>query len=526
MKNPHHNHKPKIPSPLLQETNFEPQPSPPPETDPAVPQPNLNYGSIPSPPPPSPPSSRILSPDLLRGLLMSLMPLDHLAMSLNAWPHGTALPSGETDSSPIKQWNRPAAYLLRTLTHLCAPGFTFLLGIGVVYFSQSRTTFKQWSTLKLLNHFILRGLVLTLLSELMGLMLSFGKFWVFNIVLISLAVDYVLAGIIWIIMSKTEVSLAFFLLRVLPEKKEDDVSESLLRERTEEEIAEEVAPDRKIIRAGRISWHIHNLLLGVLALVTIWWNIWLSPTGGYCNQEPREKLPESVWARIWFYQVFEGRIMSGFPPLAWVSFAVLGMLYGRIMLASPKRSGKVIALGNLSAGLMFSLIFLATRLFHFGNLSERCLTEMVEGGGNKRNQYLGSAAAFFYLVKYPPDIAFWAFTMAGNHFLLALFSGIPTRIVEESWVLLVLLVFGTSALFFFVVHMFVAIGLGQVVIRLIGHDVGRPDFFSGEPYGVDQLWAFFMTWGLLLGIMYPLCKWYGGFKRSKGPDSIWRFFDL
>jgi len=406
--------------------------------------------------------------------------------------------------------------------------------MGIVYFGRSRTTTTSlsnnipWGTVKLTQHFLVRGIVLILISELMGLVMSAGRFWVFNIVLIALAVDYFLAGVLWVLLSKMEIWLGYWILnsKVLPEREEDDASESLLRPRSEQEAEElEVAPDRKIIRAGNLAWHLCNALLVALVGVTMWWNIWLSPTGGHCDREAKPKLGESVWVRMWFYQVFEGRVLSGFPPLAWISFAIWGLVYGRVALARSW-SAKATSLGNLALGLAFGLLFVMTRLFHFGNLSEGCLNmagiENGTGTQGTKNQYLASPAAFFYLIKYPPDVAFWAFTMAGNHLLLAGFSAIPSRIASR--VFHVLLVFGTSALFFFVIHMFIAVGLGQAAIALVGHEVGRPDFMSGRTNGVDQLWAFFITWSLLLAILYPLCRWYGGFKRSKGPDSIWRFF--
>ena len=453
---------------------------------------------------------------------MVLVALDHTATSLNAWPHGTAA-SEETDSTPVEKWSPPAAYVIRTLIHLYAPGLTFLFGIGVVYFGRSRTSLmpgKKWSNTRLARHFIVRGAVLALVSEVMGLVMSLGRFWIFNVLLISLAVDYVLAGILWLVIARMEMELAVVLLKVLPEREEDDPSEPLLRPRSDDEVEMEVTPDRRIIRAGSISWHLHNALLAVLAVVMIWWNVWLSPTGGRCGVEERRKLPDAIWLRIWFYQVFEGHIISEYPPLAWMSFAILGLLYGRIILARTWSVG-AITLGNSLAGLMFVLLFVLTRVFHFGNLSEGCL-QMAEHAAAGKNQYLASPASFFHLIKYPPDVAFWAYTMAGNHFLLAVVGAIPPHIADRA--LHVLLVFGTSALFFFVLDMFVALGLGAMTIALVGHDVGRPNFWSGKPYGVDQLWAFFLSWALLLAIMYPLCKWYGGFKRSKGPDSLWRFF--
>jgi uncharacterized membrane protein len=46
---------------------------------------------------------------------------------------------------PLESWATPppyyadtVAFLTRWLTHLCAPGFFMLLGIGIVYFAESR----------------------------------------------------------------------------------------------------------------------------------------------------------------------------------------------------------------------------------------------------------------------------------------------------------------------------------------------------------------------------------------------------
>lgn len=449
---------------------------------------------------------------------MALMALDHTAMMLNAWPHGTAV-DGESDSREVHKWNRTAAYVIRTLTHLCAPGFTFLLGMGVVYFSRSRTNLG-WTSRQMGWHFFVRAVVLTALSVVVGLIMTAGKVWFLNMVLFALAVDYLLAGMLWMSVARTEKVLAFALLRLLPleDPNKDDPTEPLLQPR--EGIEEEIAPDRTIIRAADISWHAHNVFLAILSGVAIWWNIWLSPTGGHCGAEPVAKLPNTLFAEIWFYNIFTERVLSGFPPLAWFSFAVLGLLYGRIILARSW-TARSITLGNALAGLLFVLVFVFTRLFHVGNLSEGCL-HMPEHTG-QGNQYLASPKSFLYLTKYPPDVAFWAFTMAANHLLLALFAAIPAKAAGKAFH--VLLVYGTSALFFYILHIFVLFGLGKVMIALVGHPVEFPNPLTGEDaVGADQLWAFFATWAMCLVVLYPLCRWYGTFKRAKRPDSIWRFF--
>lgn len=80
--------------------------------------------------------ARQIAPDLLRGLLMALMAIDHTSLTMGAYAHGTGV-LGEQASQVIRQWNSDLAYTLRTLSHLCAPGFAMLLGMGVAYFTAS-----------------------------------------------------------------------------------------------------------------------------------------------------------------------------------------------------------------------------------------------------------------------------------------------------------------------------------------------------------------------------------------------------
>ncbi|HWZ00312.1 MAG TPA: hypothetical protein VNX17_04500 [Edaphobacter sp.] len=59
--------------------------------------------------------------DLLRGLLMLLMALDHTRDFFS-------VPTGDP-GDPLTSW--PALFATRWITHLCAPGFIALAGISV-----------------------------------------------------------------------------------------------------------------------------------------------------------------------------------------------------------------------------------------------------------------------------------------------------------------------------------------------------------------------------------------------------------
>ncbi|KAG6024054.1 hypothetical protein E4U41_001871 [Claviceps citrina] len=458
------------------------------------------------------------------------MALDHTAVVLHTWPHGTGR-DPEADGQIVTRWNLTAAYVVRTLTHLCAPGFTFLLGMGVVYLGRSRSRLG-WGPARLARYFAVRCAVLTVVTAVFGLIVSAGKVYFLNVVLFALAVDYLLAGLLWLAMEKTEALLTRFLVRTGNKSRAVGASaEAVGGDADDESIMQPLLRGERGAGSGTssyeaISWAIHNAVLLVLGAVSIVWNIWLSDDGGACKPAaPSAKVhsPTNPFLRIWFWVTQQpgSRIVSGFPPFAWLSFAILGLLYGRIITARPW-TRQATVLGHLGAAVLFTVLFLLTRVLQFGNLSRGCLQTPDQDAHPSRNPYLASAASFFYIVKYPPDLAFLAFTMAGTLLILALFTALPPRLARR---LTMLLDFGTSALFFYMVHMLALITLGAAVVALFGHETGVPDPMNPEKTrGVDDLRAYLAFWAVVMLGMWPACAWYSRFKSRRGADSLWRFF--
>lgn len=476
-------------------------------------------------PPTKPASARVLAPDLLRGLLMMVMALDHAALALHTWEHGTGRVA-EADGQAVLRWNTTAAYAVRTLTHLCGAGFTFLLGMGVVYLGRSRARLG-WSAARLARYFAVRCAVLTAVTAVFGLVMTGGRVWFLNGVLFSLAVDYLLAGLLWLAMDRTEGWLTLAMARVGKgwtddgelAADDDGVTRPLPRARDDTRATAE--------RCAHLSWSIHNVLLAVLSLVTIFWNIWLSDDGGVCAPSREDvstrSRPSSPLLRVWFWVMMDvqSRVVSGFPPLAWLSFALLGMLYARVTTAR-QWTRRALVLGHVLGVVCFSILFVLTRVLHLGNLSERCLQTPDQQRRPGQNQYLASAASFLYVVKYPPDVGFFALTMAGNLLLLALFTAVPPRVARRFGMLLD---FGTSALFFYIVHMVVLFGAGTLVVAAWGRETGVADPMDPEKTrGVDNLFGYFGFYAVTMLVLWPVCRAYSRFKSTKGPDSIWRFF--
>ena len=103
---------------------------------------------------------RIESVDMLRGLLMILMALDHTREYFSRYLVNPV--------NPLQSW--PALFATRWVTHLCAPGFVALAGASVYLQRQRGKSIRQ-----LTDHLLMRGCWLMLLEFTV---ISFG--WSFT----------------------------------------------------------------------------------------------------------------------------------------------------------------------------------------------------------------------------------------------------------------------------------------------------------------------------------------------------------
>ncbi|OCQ90105.1 hypothetical protein BCD64_19445 [Nostoc sp. MBR 210] len=120
-------------------------------------------------------TKRIISLDMLRGLVMVLMVLDHVRVFF------TNVRFRPTD---LTQTNIPL-FLTRWVTHLCAPTFIFLSGVAAYLYFENRLQTKQ----ELSRYLIIRGLWLVFLELTI---VRFG--WIFEP-----TYSFSLAGVLWAI---------------------------------------------------------------------------------------------------------------------------------------------------------------------------------------------------------------------------------------------------------------------------------------------------------------------------------------
>ena len=104
--------------------------------------------------------ARLFPIDALRGLLIVLMALDH-ANHFVAHKH----PPAEIWDGVYPIYYSPLAFLTRWVTHLAAPGFFLLMGVGMALFARARRE-RGWSRRSVMGHLAVRGLVLIALQLL------------------------------------------------------------------------------------------------------------------------------------------------------------------------------------------------------------------------------------------------------------------------------------------------------------------------------------------------------------------------
>ena len=97
--------------------------------------------------------------DALRGTIMIVMALDHANVFI-AGQH--AAPEMWTG---VPRYTDALPFVTRLITHFAAPGFFFLMGVGMWLFAASRQR-QGWTGRQITLHFIVRGLILIALQFL------------------------------------------------------------------------------------------------------------------------------------------------------------------------------------------------------------------------------------------------------------------------------------------------------------------------------------------------------------------------
>ena len=236
---------------------------------------------------------------------------------------------------------------------------------------------------------------------------------------------------------------------------------------------------------------IRQLPSWLMALLAVAWLVFGEiPTGWWWDPAAGSSSVPAAFVAA-YYKAPDLRII--YPLLPWLAMMMLGWVYGRQLLAVRDGSARI---GPVATLLIWAAVALATF----------AVVRYLNGYGNMflyRDD--GSFLQWLHVSKYPPSLSFAALELGVLFAMLAALMLIEPLIgVRPNGVLLV---FGQTAFFFYVVHRF--------VFDVSANWLGYAD--SGD-LGTALIVSFVM-----LILLYPCCRWYRSYKRAH-PESVLRFF--
>jgi uncharacterized membrane protein len=376
-----------------------------------------------APEPKAAPRRRYASIDWMRGIVMILMVVDHASMAYNGdrfandsaatWVPGTAIPVLE--------------FVIRAMTHVCAPTFVFLAGTALAIMVEKRLE-KGMSPREVDRDMLTRGLLILLVDP----------------ILISLGVRLLTFQVMYAIGASM---MLMVLIRRLP---------------------------TALLVVLGVGW----MALGEVPTAVLW-----DPARGSAD------VPVAL-AMGWH---LEADLKIIYPLLPWLAMMMLGWVFGRqMLLAREGRTSWSPPATIFAWGAIALAVFVAVRgLNGYGNM-------MLPRDD-------GSLLQWLHVSKYPPSLAFSGLQLGTLFVSLGALMVLEPRLEANKNG--VLLVFGQTAFFFYVVH--------------------RAVFdFSAHWFGLSDAWglgASLLASLAMLVALYPACRWYRSFKRAH-PESVLRFF--
>jgi uncharacterized membrane protein len=201
--------------------------------------------------------------------------------------------------------------------------------------------------------------------------------------------------------------------------------------------------------------------------------LWLLPSSAVPGAVP-------IWLALFSQPgvFFKGFFLVFYPLLPWFSVMLLGWCFGALLVKHSAR-GRLLLLIGLASWAVFFLV------------------RMVNGYGNEGLLHRGDWLSWLHVSKYPPSLSFLSLELGLMALCLSGFWALSSFPRVVAW-LAPLRLLGQTALFYYVLH---AHFLMLVVLTL---GVRRA-------YGIG---ATFLATLLTLLALYPLCRWYHGYKQA------------
>jgi uncharacterized membrane protein len=394
---------------------------------------------------------RIESIDLLRGIVMIIMALDHARdyFARSAYLY---------DPTDLHQ-TTVALFFTRWITHFCAPIFMLLAGAAAYLYGAKNGR-------KALSFFLLTRGIWLILVEMFIVTLG----WTFN----THFTIYILQ-VIWAFgISMVVLSWLVF-----------------------------AGGGTGGVRSGGMGW------LLVIAVVLIAGHDLLD--GVHVGGDGGAAF---AWAFLHQQRSFLfGHIIvfMGYPILPWIGLIILGYCLGRLYApeADPLRRKRMLRRLGWAAIALFVII------------------RAIDGYGDPapwsiQPRAIFTVLSFFNVSKYPPSLLYILMTI-GPALLFLSVAEKPLNAVTRP-----IAVFGRVPMFYYLVHIYLLHGLAVIGAMISGHPASDMTFLTTWVTGNTRLNGYGFSLGVVYAVwigtivlLYPLCKWFDGYKRKHVAQRRW-----
>jgi uncharacterized membrane protein len=307
--------------------------------------------------------SRYYAVDALRGLIMMIMAIDHSSAFI-ARQHASEFWAGA-----MSAYSSAFPFLTRWITHLCAPGFFFLMGAGIYWFAAARRD-AGWSETAAVHRTIGRGFALFLMAQLL------------------------------------ETPLLFLQEMLAPAKVALNV------------VTAPLPNDGSALYWGLVTLSGLGLVMmvcGLLLRLRPWMWVLVSALCVAATNSllPASGKPGSWWMVVLLAPGLAQHLLAIYPVIPWLGMAAAGMYFGYWWRSNPERASRRVWL----IGAAFLALGIALRF--------------AGGWGNIRLPRDGSWIEFLNNVKYPPSMVFWSMAVGLDLLLLALLIRLPDKVKSE-----------------------------------------------------------------------------------------------
>jgi uncharacterized membrane protein len=399
---------------------------------------------------------RLDSIDLLRGIVMVIMVIDHT----RDFVHGPALRYDPTDLARTSL----AVFMTRWITHFCAPVFVFLAGVSAYLLKMRGRTASE------LSAFLFTRGVWLLAVEVFVLH-----------VLIWFSVDFSFIGLMQVIWA---IGWSMIVLAALVH-----------------------LPVRAVAAFGVGMIALHNLLDGVRVAP---WNF----------EGPAPSAVAKLWMVLHqpgFTPVFGPEspvVWLQYPLIPWIGVMAAGFAFGALYELEPARRIRI----TRRLGLALIAAFVLIRAVNvYGDPSRWSVqpTALFTALSFINTTKYPPSLLYLLMTLGPALVALAWFDKRASRAGSAT-APMPGRSGPAA----ALITFGRVPFFFYLLQWVLAHTAAITASAIAGKPFGYlfltpPAIFNPPPGNGFHLWTVYLCWACIIAIEYPLCRWFAGVKQRR-----------